>query len=173
MALISGSSLVLMCLMFTRQTNSAVESTNLIGLSSTSLRSSLKPGMINSMSPSMLCGSSPFKDLAIRAIKANKLGARDVSMMAEGEVKEAVEKVEEAVKLKAKDMAGVIAPFPDVFDPLGFATDCSEGKLLFYREVELKHGRVGMLAALGFLVGENFHPLFGGNIDVPSYVAFQ
>ena len=22
-------------------------------------------------------------------------------------------------------------------------------------------------------MGENFHPLFGGNIDVPSYVAFQ
>ena len=30
-----------------------------------------------------------------------------------------------------------------------------------------------MLASLGFLVAENFHPLFGGNIDVPSYVAFQ
>merc|ERR1712146_563827 len=49
----------------------------------------------------------------------------------------------------------------------------TEGKLLFYREVELKHGRVGMLAALGILVGENFHPLFGGGIDAPSYVAFQ
>ena len=30
-----------------------------------------------------------------------------------------------------------------------------------------------MLAALGFVVGENFHPLFGGSIDVPSYIAFQ
>merc|ERR1719235_1095879 len=30
-----------------------------------------------------------------------------------------------------------------------------------------------MLASLGFLVAEKFHPLFGGNIDVPSYVAFQ
>jgi light-harvesting complex I chlorophyll a/b binding protein 4 len=30
-----------------------------------------------------------------------------------------------------------------------------------------------MLAALGFLVGESFHPLFGGEIDVPSYIAFQ
>jgi len=45
--------------------------------------------------------------------------------------------------------------------------------LLFYREVELKHGRVAMLAALGFVVGENFHPLFGGDIDVPAYIAFQ
>ena len=30
-----------------------------------------------------------------------------------------------------------------------------------------------MLASLGFVVAEGFHPLFGGNIDVPSYVAFQ
>merc|ERR1719160_2254039 len=59
------------------------------------------------------------------------------------------------------------------FDPLGFSTECSEGKLLFYREVELKHGRVAMLATLGLLVGEQFHPFFGGNIDVPSYIAFQ
>jgi len=71
-----------------------------------------------------------------------------------------------------KEMAGVTAPL-GFFDPLGFSSDATEGKIRFYREVELKHGRVGMLAALGFLVGENFHPLFGGNIDVPSYLAFQ
>merc|ERR1712188_254331 len=59
------------------------------------------------------------------------------------------------------------------FDPLGFSADCDEGKLAFYREVELKHGRIAMLAALGLVVGEQFHPLFGGDIDVPSYVAFQ
>merc|ERR1712110_1125913 len=59
------------------------------------------------------------------------------------------------------------------FDPVGFTTDKSEGKIRFYREVELKHGRVGMLAALGFLVGENFHPLFGGDIDTPAIYAFQ
>merc|ERR1712078_10651 len=49
----------------------------------------------------------------------------------------------------------------------------TEGKIRFYREVELKHCRVGMLAAVGFLLGENFHPLWGGNIDTPSYLAFQ
>merc|ERR1712036_207593 len=64
---------------------------------------------------------------------------------------------------------------PGILPPMGFwaADDITEGKIKFYREVELKHGRVGMLAALGFLVGENFHPLFGGNIDVPAYLAFQ
>merc|ERR1719473_736865 len=74
----------------------------------------------------------------------------------------------------AKDLPGVTEPL-GFWDPLGFCSDekLTEGKLKFYREVELKHGRVGMLAALGFVVGENFHPLFGGNIDAPSYLAFQ
>merc|ERR1712139_406191 len=58
-------------------------------------------------------------------------------------------------------------------DPLGLSTTVTGGKLLFYREVEIKHGRVAMLASLGLLVGEQFHPLFGGDIDVPSYLAFQ
>jgi len=104
----------------------------------------------------------------------SKIGAATEGGVAtmDSETQEELAKMEEAVKIKAKDMAGVTAPF-GFFDPVGFSTDCSAGKLLFYREVELKHGRVGMLAALGFLVGEQFHPLFGGNIDVPSYIAFQ
>ena len=64
------------------------------------------------------------------------------------------------------------------FDPLGITVkqgnqDVTEGKVRYFREVEVKHGRVAMLAAVGFLVGEKFHPLFGGDIDVPSYIAFQ
>jgi light-harvesting complex I chlorophyll a/b binding protein 4 len=93
------------------------------------------------------------------------------AVMPEEEVA-AVETLKVDVLAKAKSMPGVTQPL-GFFDPLGFCTDCSEGKLCFYREVELKHGRVAMLASLGFLVGENFHPLFGGNIDVPSYLAFQ
>jgi len=71
-----------------------------------------------------------------------------------------------------KSMPGASAPL-GFFDPLNFCGEASEGKIRFYREVELKHGRVAMLAALGFVVGEQFHPLWGGNIDVPSYIAFQ
>merc|ERR1719456_830655 len=73
---------------------------------------------------------------------------------------------------KAILKSGSFAPL-GFFDPLGLSTDVSQGKLLFYREVELKHGRVCMLASLGILVAEQFHPLFGGNIDVPAYIAFQ
>merc|ERR1712070_578461 len=68
--------------------------------------------------------------------------------------------------------AGVIAP-TGFFDPLGLSKDKSEARLRYFQEAETKHGRVAMLAALGFLVGENFHPLFGGNIDTPAIYAFQ
>ena len=75
-------------------------------------------------------------------------------------------------KFDPKTMPGVTGPL-GFFDPLSFSAEASEGKVRFYREVELKHGRVAMLASVGFLVGENFHPLWGGEIDVPSYIAFQ
>ena len=74
----------------------------------------------------------------------------------------------------AKSLPGITGPL-DFFDPMGFCSQegVTEGKIRFYREVELKHCRVAMLAALGFPLAEQFHPLFGGNVDVPSYVAFQ
>jgi light-harvesting complex I chlorophyll a/b binding protein 4 len=117
---------------------------------------------------------SPMSMLAITAMNSGgdpSQLASVFSVMPEEEV-EKVEQIKVSVLEKAKNMAGVSGPL-GFFDPLGFCTDCSEGKLCFYREVEVKHGRVAMLASLGFIVGEQFHPLFGGNIDVPSYIAFQ
>jgi hypothetical protein len=129
--------------------------------------------------------SSPMAKLAISALSTNELmNQRDISMqavqkrMASGwdlvdtKTKDKLLKQVDAVKFKASALAGISAPM-NYFDPLGFATTVSPGKFLFYREVELKHGRVAMLAALGILVGENFHPLFGGDIDVPAAFAFQ
>jgi light-harvesting complex I chlorophyll a/b binding protein 4 len=71
-----------------------------------------------------------------------------------------------------KTLAGVSPPL-DFFDPAGLSEGRAEGTLRFWRDVEIKHGRVSMLAALGFPVAEHFHPLWGGTIDVPSYIAFQ
>ena len=96
----------------------------------------------------------------------------DVGLDLLNEAMAAAEGEPEPPKFNVKEMAGITDPL-GFFDPAGFATDASEGKIRFYREVELKHGRVAMLASLGFLVAENFHPLFGGSIDVPSYIAFQ
>merc|ERR1719213_704874 len=91
-----------------------------------------------------------------------------VTMQAQADAEPAFEPV-----AFAKSLAGIAGPL-DYFDPLGFSSgDVSEGKVRFIREAELKHGRVAMLASLGFLVAEPFHPLFGGGIDVPSYIAFQ
>jgi len=60
----------------------------------------------------------------------------------------------------AYGLPGSISPIEN-FDPLGFADGATLGEMKRYREAEVTHGRVAMLAALGFLTGENFHPLFG------------
>eukprot|EP00322_Chrysochromulina_rotalis_P024971 CAMPEP_0115862842 /NCGR_PEP_ID=MMETSP0287-20121206/18387_1 /TAXON_ID=412157 /ORGANISM="Chrysochromulina rotalis, Strain UIO044" /LENGTH=169 /DNA_ID=CAMNT_0003317281 /DNA_START=68 /DNA_END=577 /DNA_ORIENTATION=- len=49
------------------------------------------------------------------------------------------------------------------FDPAGFLEGKTELEVNRYREAELTHGRVSMLAALGFIVQEKFHPLFSGD----------
>eukprot|EP00747_Dinoflagellata_sp_TGD_P146462 gnl/TRDRNA2_/TRDRNA2_176696_c0_seq4.p1 gnl/TRDRNA2_/TRDRNA2_176696_c0~~gnl/TRDRNA2_/TRDRNA2_176696_c0_seq4.p1 ORF type:complete len:310 (+),score=72.16 gnl/TRDRNA2_/TRDRNA2_176696_c0_seq4:79-1008(+) len=128
-------------------------------------------------------GSSPMERIALSALDINnrRQMGRDVSAKATKEemlagmapkTKQNMEKILAEVEYKESLMSGVTAPL-GYFDPLGFSSDCSAGKFLFYREVELKHGRVGMLASLGIIVGEQYHPLFGGNIDVPSAFAFQ
>ena len=57
------------------------------------------------------------------------------------------------------------------WDPLGFAAKADEATLKRYREAELTHGRVGMLAFVGFLVGEHVEgstPLFDATITGPA-----
>jgi len=61
-------------------------------------------------------------------------------------------------------LAGSMAPAVD-FDPLNLLDGKDKATVLKYREAELAHGRVAMVASLGFLVQESFHPLFGGEIN--------
>merc|ERR1712232_426670 len=77
-------------------------------------------------------------------------------------------------RAQVEEMAGVSGPL-GLFDPFGISTKVPEGQLLFFREAELKHGRVCMLAVLGLIVGErhDFLPFFGANgVDnsLPAYV---
>ena len=66
----------------------------------------------------------------------------------------------------ARSLPGVCPPL-GFWDPLGFAvTTTNEVKRM--REAELVHGRVAMLAAVGWLVAERWHPLFGGSIEGAS-----
>uniref|UniRef100_A0A7S3NGC9 Plastid light harvesting protein n=1 Tax=Aureoumbra lagunensis TaxID=44058 RepID=A0A7S3NGC9_9STRA len=97
------------------------------------------------------------------------------SQVSEEETVETAPVVEEAPaepQFDIKELPGVSAPF-GFFDPLGLTNDMSEARILYFREAEIKHGRVAMLAAFGFPIAEQFHPLFGGQIDVPSYIAYQ
>jgi hypothetical protein len=175
----------------TLRSASAADPANLVAFAPSSrlpqISKGASPVLPNEMS-NLLGGPSPWKNLAIKAIQLNNQhnGMRDVAMKvtSNDEIKNEAEKMDEETKKdvaelsesvleKARNMAGVTAPM-GFWDPLGFVSPkMSEGKLLFYREVELKHGRICMLASLGILVGENFHPLFGGDIDVPAYRAFQ
>jgi len=49
------------------------------------------------------------------------------------------------------------------FDPAGFLDGKDKLEVYRLREAELAHGRVSMLASLGFIVQEKFHPLFSGD----------
>ena len=65
---------------------------------------------------------------------------------------------------------GALAPV-GVFDPLGFGAKANEATLKRYREAELTHGRVAMLATVGFLVGEKVEGssfLFDASIKGPA-----
>jgi len=59
----------------------------------------------------------------------------------------------------AYGLPGTLDPVP-FFDPAGFASEASLEDIKMYREAEVTHGRVSMLAVLGFLVQEEAHFLF-------------
>eukprot|EP00929_Paragymnodinium_shiwhaense_P003191 TRINITY_DN103618_c0_g1_i1.p1 TRINITY_DN103618_c0_g1~~TRINITY_DN103618_c0_g1_i1.p1 ORF type:complete len:329 (+),score=86.15 TRINITY_DN103618_c0_g1_i1:56-988(+) len=88
----------------------------------------------------------------------------------EGEAEEAEE--EAATKLakrpkrppripfNPKEQVGITMPF-GYFDPLGLCPPGDEGKFRQYRSAEIKHGRVAMLATVGF-VAQHYFRLPGG-----------
>jgi len=64
-------------------------------------------------------------------------------------------------------LPGSVSPMGQ-FDPLGLAKELDLTEMKRFREAEVTHGRVAMLATVGFLVAESFHPLFGGAIGGPA-----
>jgi hypothetical protein len=59
-------------------------------------------------------------------------------------------------------LPGSLPPFEN-FDPFNFLDGKTFEQVRTWREAELAHCRVGMLAAAGFIVQEKFHPLFTGD----------
>merc|ERR1712187_685816 len=66
------------------------------------------------------------------------------------------------LKLTKEEMAGATGPF-GFWDTWGLTNEAQSSTLYLWREAELKHGRVTMLAQLGVYAAEKFHPLFGGD----------
>ena len=60
---------------------------------------------------------------------------------------------------------GVTAPV-GFFDPFGFSAGKSDEVMNYYREAELKHGRVAMAACLGwFITAGGTHPAFNSSLS--------
>jgi len=65
----------------------------------------------------------------------------------------AVRSAAPAISMKIEGMVGDCAPL-GFFDPLGFSKDASPETMKKYREAELKHGRVAMLACFGMITAD-------------------
>ena len=75
-----------------------------------------------------------------------------------------------ALSASLDGVPGALEPM-GIFDPLGLAEKATPALLARYREAELAHGRVSMLAVIGFLVGEQVEGssfLFDAQISGPA-----
>ena len=75
-----------------------------------------------------------------------------------------------AIQASTEGMPGILEP-AGFFDPLGLAEEATDATLKRYREAELAHGHVSMLAGIGFLVGEQVESsafLFDVSISGPA-----
>jgi len=78
----------------------------------------------------------------------------------------------------ALTLPGISAPFDNMFDPLGLTKTAKPADVKRYRESEIVHGRVAMLAALGFVIGEQLEDFpafmnFDGQVTGPAIYQFQ
>jgi len=70
-----------------------------------------------------------------------------------------------------KDQPGVSGPF-GFFDPVGLSPT-NKRDFSKFRESELKHGRIAMLAFLGIVLGETGLNFFGNDITGPAIYQYQ
>merc|ERR1712003_530693 len=98
--------------------------------------------------------ASPLAKFALTRYAAT----RDVSMAAQ--VKEEFAKLDPETQDKLKKLSRDIVVRAGTLKPQDLAGITAP--LGFFRKAELKHGRVCMLATLGMVVSEKFHPIFDG-----------
>eukprot|EP00879_Flechtneria_rotunda_P019403 GHRR01020380.1.p1 GENE.GHRR01020380.1~~GHRR01020380.1.p1 ORF type:complete len:176 (+),score=77.37 GHRR01020380.1:129-656(+) len=116
------------------------------------------------------------RNVAASSAAAAKPSARNVALRAAAP--ETAPAVTQDGHEYAKTLPGISQPFPDMFDPAGFTRGAKVRDIRRWRESEIVHGRVAMLAALGFIVGEQLEDFpafvnFDGHITGPAIYQFQ
>jgi hypothetical protein len=72
---------------------------------------------------------------------------------------------------KDETVVGITAPV-GFFDPMGLSAGKSDTVMQYYREAELKHGRVAMAACLGwYITASGVHPAFNSGLSSDPLVA--
>lgn len=103
----------------------------------------------------------------------NKKVAKKVAKVAGSSESKTYANIQEAT---AAGLVQGVAPFPEGVDLFKFFNGITEAEAKRYADVEITHGRVCMLAALGFLVGEQVEGssfLFDANVTGPAINHFQ
>ena len=122
--------------------------------------------------------STPADELNSAMLEHELSAQRKLAMLATGGQEAtpvssaAWQRGENEIVAYAKTLPGVSQPF-GFWDPIGICSGnagldsgtLTKERVDFYREAELKHGRVGMVATLGFFVqeGMGYHPLLNNN----------
>jgi len=104
------------------------------------------------------------------ATVGNQVSSSSSSLAAFGKKKAQAVAVPTQAPAFRDELIGALDPI-GFFDPLGFADKANDNILRQYREAELTHGRVAMLAVIGFLVGEQVEGssfLFDAQISGPA-----
>lgn len=73
--------------------------------------------------------------------------------------------------LRRPEMLDGSLPGDRGFDPFNFSSDSSA--LMWYRDSEIKHARLAMLAAVGWPIAELFHKAIASNFDLKPILALQ
>ena len=109
-------------------------------------------------------------------MKTSTVNTPKVSVIKTQNIPSGEKKPPKSSRAFARTLPGISQPC-GYFDPLGFSKDTTIGEIKRFREVEITHGRVSMLAAVGYLVGEldsvENNPLWDGKITGPALTHFQ
>jgi hypothetical protein len=124
--------------------------------------------------------ASSLQELQFLSEKQRLEETREMLFNFDAQIHAVQESVEEVVKQTltageeyARKLPGAV-PLLGYFDPLGILSDSTEERVQYYRDAELKHGRIGTLAAIGIIVSEAYHPFGGDELNgVPAIFAFQ